>query len=357
MRRFFLLPILFLISINLSGKHLDSLYSSKLDSIKNYSMKLMKKYHIPGMSITVMKDSNIIMSKQYGYTDLSSKATVNKNTKFRIASLSKVITSAAVMKLLEENKIDLDSNIRKYVPAFTKKKWDIPVRYLLNHTSGIRHYKGNEFYSPGNYQTIQSAVDIFNKDTLLFEPGTKVYYSSYGYNLLGAMIENVSRKSFNQFVFENLLNPAKCRSIVPDNNEIDISNKTKFYMYDKDSVIVECPKVDMAYKLPTGGYLSTSDDFAKLTYNLFCGSILNDSIVKLYKSDTYLKDRSDTKYCNGLRFSEVKNHKIFWHLGSTYGASSAVAIDPKRKITIVWLTNINIKWSDEPILQLMEYLE
>ncbi len=356
MKRLYIL-LIFVLLINKSfASSIDSELAVKLDSINNYAYQTMQKNHVPGMSLTVMIDSNIVLSKQYGYTDLTNKIQVKKSTIFRIASLSKVITSAAVMKLLEQHQISLDSSINKYVRNFSKKKWDIPVKYLLNHTAGIRHYKGNEFYSPGNYRTIQDAIKIFNKDSLLFEPGTNISYSSYGYNLLGAMIENVTNKPFQQYVYENFISPIKCKNIIPEISTSNITNKTKFYMYEKDSVIVECPNINVSYKLPTGGYLASSDDFAKLTYNIFCGNLLSDSVANIYKSGTYLNNNKSTYYSYGLRMSNVKKETIYWHLGSTYGSSSAVVIDPKKKITIVWITNLNIKWTDEAILKLMEFL-
>ena len=331
MKKCFNILLFLILTCNLYSIPQDSVLTFKLDSIVNYANQLMKANHIPGMSITVMIDSNIVLSKQFGYSDLSTKEKVNKNTKFRIASLSKIITSCSVMKLIEMGKISLDSSIRTYVPQFSKKRWRIPVKYLLNHTSGIRHYRGNEFYSPGNYHSIQDAINIFNNDTLLFEPGTKVSYSSYGYNLLGAMIENVSKKSFAQFVYEYILSPIKCYSIIPDNTSSSLINTSKFYIYSFNSIIKQCPEIDLNYKLPTGGYLSTTDDFAKLSYNIFHGTILNDSILKIYKTPTYLLDKKETLYSLGWRISEVKKHNLYWHLGSTYGASSAVAVDPKKK--------------------------
>lgn len=329
----------------------------KLDSCVRYIQQMQDSLFIPGMQVTIMQDNVVLWSKSFGYTDINKRTPVRSYTKFRIASLSKMLTSLSVMKLLEEHKISLDSTIQTYLPNYPKAEFPITIRNLLSHTSGIRHYRGNEFSNPNGYKTMTGYMNIFKNDTLLFQPNTKSAYSSYGYIILGAIIEKVSGESFPSFVSENILSPLGLHRIMPDAMKEKISNRTKFYTMDKKGIIRECPPYDMSYKLSTGGYLSTSYDFSKLCCDLMDGCVLNDSIAEIYLTPVTLNDRTASYWTPGLRYTQLnKKHTAYWHLGSSHGVSSAVAFDPKTKLSICWLTNMNVNWSERPILTLMRYM-
>lgn len=114
---------------------------------------------------------------------------VTAETRFRIGSVSKALTSVAVGRLLQDGRLDLDSPVQRYVPGFPAKRYPITVRQVAGHLAGIRHYFPGEFENREHYPTITQGLAIFAADSLLFEPGTAFAYSSYGYNLLGAVIE------------------------------------------------------------------------------------------------------------------------------------------------------------------------
>jgi CubicO group peptidase (beta-lactamase class C family) len=333
------------------------LASETIDSCRVYAEHIKSKSHIPGMQVCIVHNGSILWNKCFGYSDLSNKKRILPYTKLRIASLSKVLTSASIIKLCGMKKINLDSSVNAYISNFPRKKYPILIKNLLDHSSGIRHYIGNEFNNPKKYSSIFEALNYFKNDTLLFEPGTKSVYSSYGYNLLGAIIEKVSKESYADFVYKTFLLPFGLKQTTPDKFKGNILNRSVFYYLDKDSVIRECQDVDLAYKLPTGGYLSTAGDMAMFCSNLITDKSLNPAELNLYLEPTYYKDKKPTSWSLGWRISKLsKKHSVYWHLGSTFGASSAIAFEPKEKIVVCWITNMNINWSEEPIVRMMKYL-
>lgn len=131
-----------------------------------------------------------------GFLSKKSQIKTNESSKFRIASVSKPMTAVAILQLYERGKIDLDVAIQRYLPEFPKKeKGVVTIRQLLNHTSGVPHYRfGLEIFHFSHYENCSEALKRFEDRELAFEPRTSFLYSSYGYTLLGAILERVSGK-------------------------------------------------------------------------------------------------------------------------------------------------------------------
>ena len=174
---------------------LPSAIQSQVDHLVGDAMTSLKE---PSLAIAVVDNGNLVLAKGYGVADIENNVSATGDTVYRIASLSKSLTATAAMRLVEEHKLDLDAPIQKYCPAFPTKQWPVSVRELLTHQSGIRHYKNDEeSVNTRHYTSIDEALrQDFTKDPLLFEPGTKFSYSSYGYLVLGCVMEGASGMSY-----------------------------------------------------------------------------------------------------------------------------------------------------------------
>src|SRR5215475_16058517 len=151
---------------------------------------------IPGFNVAVAIDGKIVYSEAFGYADLEQRVPAWPITKFRIGSVSKPLTSAALMKLVEQGKIDLDAPIQKYAPTFPDKGAVITARLLAGHLGGIRHYKDGEVDNQKHYDNVVDGLERFKDDPLVVPPGTKFSYSSYGFNLLSAVMQGAAGKPF-----------------------------------------------------------------------------------------------------------------------------------------------------------------
>src|SRR5215471_5112901 len=156
-------------------------------------VKEMEKQQIPAMTVAIAQDGRIVYSKAFGTADLENSIPASTETLIRTGSIAKSITAAAAMTLVEAGKLDLDAPIAKYCSAFPKQQGTITTRQLLTHTSGIRHYKDRaEVDSTKHYQSMSDGFAIFAADAPLFEAGTKYSYSTYGYTVVGCVIEGAS---------------------------------------------------------------------------------------------------------------------------------------------------------------------
>src|SRR5258706_3816199 len=178
----------------------------------------MTRTSIPGVSVAIARGGRVEWAQGFGMADLENQVPVTASTRIRLGSISKPITAVAVMQLVERDKIDLDADVQRYLPSFPKKQWPITIRQLLGHQSGIRHYRqdGSDVDSTAHYTDRQEPLKIFQDDPLMFEPGTKYSYSTYGFNVLGAIVEKVSDLRFTDYVRENIFMRADMDQIGPD---------------------------------------------------------------------------------------------------------------------------------------------
>lgn len=201
--------------------------------------KWKNQFYTPGYSIAVGYEDQVIWSEAFGYSDLEQKIPARVGSKFPIGSVTKTFTAMAIMDLVEQGKIELKNKIQEYVPSFPEKKHPINIEQLLAHTSGIRHYKPIIKWPPP-YFTIDSRLDdtfetteqklaLFANDSLLFKPGSKYSYSTYGYTLLGEVIESVTEMSYNSYMSETMFKPLDMTNTTPDYFNHKIKNRVVSY--------------------------------------------------------------------------------------------------------------------------------
>ena len=188
----------------------------------------MRKFSIPGGAVAVMRDGKLIYARGFGYADVEKKTPVQPDALFRIASVSKTITSAAIMKLVEEDKLDLDDRVVPFIAHLTPApgatvdpRWEqITIRHLLNHTGGWDRNKPNGGFDPID-RPVTSAAAVnapapASGETLVrymkgipldFNPGEKFAYSNFGYIILGRVIERVSGMPYKDYVRARVLDP------------------------------------------------------------------------------------------------------------------------------------------------------
>jgi len=162
--------------------------------------------NLPGVSVAVGIDGEIVWAEGFGFADLLTSAPVTPNHRFRIGTASAVLTSAAAGLLLEKGLLKLDDEIQRYVPAFPRKQWPVMLRELMAHTAGVT-LDGNDELHTRHCEQPAEALQYFAERPLLFQPGTRYGYSSYGWILVSAAIEAAANQPFLAFMREQIFNP------------------------------------------------------------------------------------------------------------------------------------------------------
>ena len=170
------------------------------------SAQYVEESGLSGIAISVAIGGEITWSEGFGFADVEQNVTVDSAlTKFRVGSTAKSMTAMALGQLHEAGKLDLDKPIQAYLPEFPEKEGTITTRMLAGHLAGIRHYASDEeFLSAVPYASITNALTIFSDDPLLFLPGTEFSYSTYGYNLISAVVERAADQEFLSYMSDNV---------------------------------------------------------------------------------------------------------------------------------------------------------
>ncbi len=185
----------------------QELSAAKTAAIEAVIGETMRAHGIPGLTVAVRR-GEVLWTRRFGEADVENHVPANPETVYRLASLSKPITAVAAMQLVEAGWLDLDADVRRYVPGFPRKPWPITSRQLLSHLAGIRHYRGDEWSSVKRYVSVLEGLDLFKDDPLVHEPGTRYLYSTYGYSLLGAVVEAAAARPFVEQLQGAVFNPA-----------------------------------------------------------------------------------------------------------------------------------------------------
>ena len=313
---------------------------------------------IPGLSVTVAVDGKIVFSEGFGYADLEQRVPVWPTTKFRIGSVSKPLTAAALVKLVEQGKLDLDAPIQKYVPSFPDKGAVITPRMLAGHLGGIRHYKKDEFLNSKHYDNVVAGLAIFQNDPLVFPPGTKFNYSSYGFNLLSAVIEKACDEDFLSCMRDLVISPLGLRFTVADQPSELIEQRARFYTHWKDKPLENSPYTDNSYKWAGGGFLSTSEDVARFGNALLEPGYLKKESLGLLFTSQKTKSGEETGYGMGWAIEKSRSGKrIFDHSGGSTGASSELILYPDEHLVIAMVCNYETDsngWKFEEVQSIAE---
>ena len=221
--------------------HAAEEYSAAIGSARAILDSVMAAGNIPGLSVAVGMGSEVLWSEGFGFSDLTHEVKVVPLTRFRIGSVSKPFTAAAVAHLVEDGALDLDAPVRTYVPTWPAKRWPITTRQVAGHIAGIRHYRGMENFSAAPYPTVLAGLEIFQDDSLLTEPGTAYAYSSYGWNLISAVVEGASGEPFLEYMDAVVFEPLGMSNTTADWVRPIIPHRTRFYVRDEDEGVVNAP--------------------------------------------------------------------------------------------------------------------
>jgi len=312
-------------------------FASKVDQYVSATMVLQS---LPGISIAVVKDGQLVYAKGYGVANRDQNIPVTSETLFNLASVSKAFTAVAAMKLVEQGKLDLTAPIQNYVPEFPVKEWPINSKDLLTHQAGIRHYKGNEAISAAHYDDVISALEIFKDDPLLHKPGTKAFYSSYGYNLVGAVIERASGKPFIDYVQDEILRPSGAKNVRVHDGRIDVQVQASGYLKGKNG-IVDAPTFNATNKIPAGGFVASAADVGHFAASLLNGQLITTETLNQMMQPPLLADGKKSWFGIGWMLRFWGKTPIITILAGQPGYTSLIYIIPERKFAAVLLTNIS----------------
>ncbi len=299
---------------------------------------LMTDQKIPGVSLGIVSENRIVYVTGYGFAHRPTRPAA-ADTVFRLASISKTFTAIAALQLVERETLDLDAPVQRYVPTFPAKRWSVSTRQLLGHLGGIRHYRGREVFSTTHYTDILAPLSIFKADPLEHQPGTKYLYSTYGYNLVGAVVEAAVQERFTEYVRRYVFIASGMRDAQVDDPTAVIPKLATGYDPVAGDGVTEAPAFDATNKIPGGGFVATAEDMSQYAVAVMTDRLLRPATKDAMWTRQATKDATTTGYGLGWALGQWAGQLTAAHSGGQPGVTTLLFLVPARGCAVIVLTN------------------
>jgi len=330
------------------GVHAER-YSGAIEESRRLAHALLLKENLPGLSVAVARDGEIVWTEGFGWADVESRMPVTPRTQFRLGSVSKTLTAAAVALLYERGRIDLDAPVQSYVPEYPQKPWRVTTRQLMGDIAGVHVIRGDNNDNPpgGQCANLDEALATFADEPLLFEPGTRYRYSTYGWILVSAVVEAAAGRPLSLFMTREILEPLAMESTVLDDGA-DVPDITSFYI----------PRASLRTKLGVrkvarphnsclagaGAFFSTASDLARFGSAMLRLGLLNAETIALLQTPLRLQSGAATDFALGWKVERVQlagaPARMVAHRATPNGSTVALLLFPDYGVVVAAAANI-----------------
>ncbi|MDZ4679249.1 MAG: serine hydrolase domain-containing protein [Saprospiraceae bacterium] len=340
----------------------DSSFHREINLGRRFIKKFMLENQSPSFSLAVAWKRRLIWSEAFGYINLEEQVPASPETRYRINSVSKPITGAALAKLYEARCISLDSTVQHYVPGFPIKAYPVTLRQLAAHTAGIRHYRSDdEVLNTRHFNNLDEALHVFADDSLLFRPGSQVKYSSFGFNLLGSVVEKASGQNYLDYIRKEVLVPANASGIGTEQND---TSQVRYYERRGTHPLLLVPPIDQSIKYPSGGLVGTPSDLVAFGAAYWQGEIVSPETVALFTQMQRVNSGEETGFGLGWELSRTPSktkrllietcaalgfylpqatgfYESVYHRGGASGSISGLVIYKNYDLVLAFVSNAN----------------
>lgn len=313
--------------------------------VKTQIDQLMSRYEGagPGASLLIVRDGQPFVRRSYGFANLDARALAAPDTNYRLASVSKQFTAAAILLLAEDGKLNLDDSLRKWLPSLPDSAKGMTIRHVLSHMSGLIDY---EDVIPPDMTTQLHDADVLKiletQNRTYFPPGKGYRYSNSGYALLALIVGKASGKNFATFLKDRIFIPLGMTSTVAYEEGVSTVKNRAFGYSEEQGRWTQTDQSQTSAVLGDGGIYSSIDDLAKWDAALYDRRLLSDKSRALAFTPVTDTDDPTVRYGMGWRITEEPiGGRTLWHSGETIGFRNVIVRYPERRLTIVLLTNRN----------------
>jgi CubicO group peptidase (beta-lactamase class C family) len=301
---------------------------------------LMRNYagDVPGAAVLVLRDGEPVVRASYGLADLEAGAPATPETNYRLASVTKQFTAASILLLADDGRLTLNDRGHQWLPSLPKAAETVTIRHLLTHTSGLIDY---EEVIPDNFAAQLHDADVLRlletQDRTYFRPGSGYRYSNSGYAMLALIVQQVSGKTFATFLRERIFQPLAMVNTVAYEEGISTVTNRAFGYTEEAGRWNRTDQDQTSAVLGDGGIYSSIDDLAKWDAALYDGRLLHPSSLDAAFRPATHTDDPKVDYGYGWRIAG----ETVWHSGETVGFRNVIVRYPRRRVTVVVLTNRN----------------
>ena len=323
----------------------DRLPPALREAIEQRVQREIEAQRIVGISIGVVMDGAVSGQLHFGLEDVEAGIAVSERTMYRWASISKPLTAIAALQLEAEGRLDLDQDVRHYVPEFPEKPHVITSRQLLGHLGGVVHYSNGPVirtrrtYDVDNpFESVILALDTFAESPLVNDPGERYAYTTHGYLLLGAVVERAGGRQYWRQIRERIVQPLGMTSLQPDYQWIESPHRTVGYRH-RGERTVPSTNTDVSWKLAGGGFISNVEDLALLAAGLLGEELLDGAMKQAAWTRQRTNNGERTGYGLGFSIGSLGGTQTVGHGGSQEKTRTQMLLAPERGVAVVIMCN------------------
>ena len=298
---------------------------------------------LPAFSVAIVEGKDVFWANGYGYQDAEKQVPATAETVYRVGSISKLLTDISVMKLVENDELDLDAPVQQYLPDFKPNNpfgTPITLRMLMTHRSGlVRESPVGNYFDP-SAPTLTETVASLNGTPIVYEPGTRTKYSNAAVAVVGAILESKTNERHAEMVRREIFEPLDMGSSSFELTSDIHQQLATAYMWTYDNRRFEAPKFLLGTG-PAGNLYSTVLDLSKFTSMIFSegsshtGQVIKPETLTLMTSPQLGNDGTTQDFGIGFRVGELDENRMIGHGGAIYGFSTQLEALPDRKLSVV----------------------
>jgi len=321
-------------------------------NIDRIATKVLEDTGVPSAVVAAVVDAKVVYVHAYGDARLEPKTPATPQMRYSIGSISKQLTAAAVLLLVEAGKLTLDDRVSKYLPGLTRGD-DVTIRQLLSHTSGYPDYAPQDYLVPEWEKPIdaQAILDRWARTALEFEPGTKWQYSNTNFVIAGLICEKVAGAPLFDFLTERVFRPLGMTSVT--NTDLAKLTEADAQGYFRRGLGPRhpAPHEGPGWMYAAGELAMTAEDLAKWDIAVIQQAILSPASYRQLETEVVLGNGAGTRYALGIGVQLTQGHRELKHGGEVSGFVAANLVLPDDKLAVVVLTNQDASAAADKIAQ------
>ena len=332
-------------------------YESAMGASRDLAVAIADSLDLPSLSLAAAVNGEVVWIASLGHQDMKAETPAGPGTLYRTGSIAKAITSVVLGRAVDAGQVDLDRTVGSYLGERAGAAGEATLRQLAGHQGGVRHYVLDDFgtawseqFSQRHWDDAQEALELFADDPTLFDPGTDFHYSTHGYTLLSAVLEEATGQNFLDLLDADVAGPLGLTGTGPDDVRAPAPERATTYVRLRDRY-VDPFQVDPSYKWAGGGLLSTPTDLVTLAASLMDGTAVQPETLRdLWRPQPLADGRMNPQnYAMGWRidppsdvFGTPEPLRAVHHGGSIVGGSSFLLLIPERDVAVAVMTNLSL---------------
>jgi D-alanyl-D-alanine carboxypeptidase len=326
-----------------AGPRFDCRTLATIDAV---AAQMVTSGHTPGLEVAIMRRGQMLFNNGYGKANLETDSPFTPATVFPIYSISKTFTAAAILQLRDAGRLSLDDKLSRYLPDFPRGE-EVTLRHLLSHTSGIHDHAGMGGPPSTLRRTSSQLIDYIRAQTPLYDsdPGTKYAYSNSNFALLAKIVEQVSGRSYREYVTDSVVGRVPFLKTTPDQSFDVVPGRASGYLRTNyPGRFANAPSMDKSFSFGSGNIRSTAADLALWFTALFDGRIVSAASLEEMTTTSRLRDGRPTggswgSYGLGMEIQTVEGHRVLGHSGATQSFNAVANYYPDDGFMLVIFSN------------------